>query len=305
MTTLLDGRSLNGQSHSVGNRSFSEQLPRFSTPHFLARHPTAGSFVRKEKLNFGRTLIEAIAAKYGNEESDIVKRIHEQQIISLQRSIKAPFIEFVGFDKVSNKQGKFEALEIISARGQNVSTLGAPSQLNTLFQNIQQLDLSRNLLTSWGTVFDVCRQLEQLFWLNVGENLLSFPEEPPPVFPKITVLICGHMRLSWQDIKRLSLSFPNINELRANDNNIDQLDTESGHFQNLEILDLERNPIGQWQEVMKLNSIKGLQELNIAGIELGKIDFGPGWAKTDCFRNLSKLCLSDNAINDVSTPQKS
>ncbi|ENN77099.1 hypothetical protein D910_10209 [Dendroctonus ponderosae] len=265
---------------------------------FQTGHPTAGSFVRREKLNFGRTLIEAIAAQYGNEESDIAKRIHEQQIISLQRSINAPFIEFVGFDKVSSKQGKFESLKMISARAQHVSSLGDPSQLNTLFQNIQQLDLSKNLLNSWQTVFDVCRQLDQLFWLNVNANLLTFPEEPPPVFPKITILICGYMRLTWQDIKRLSLIFPNINELRANDNNITHLDTDSRHFKNLEILDLEHNPIGQWQEVMKLNTIKGLQELNIGGIRLERIDFGTAQAKADCFPNLTKLCLSNNLIND-------
>lgn len=60
--------------------------------------------MRREKINFGKSLIEAVITKYGKEESDIAKKIHEQQIINLQKTIKAPFIEFVGFDKVSTKQ---------------------------------------------------------------------------------------------------------------------------------------------------------------------------------------------------------
>lgn len=60
--------------------------------------------MRREKINFGRSLIEAVIVRYGGQESDIMKKITERQIINLQKSIKAPFIEFVGFDKVSNKQ---------------------------------------------------------------------------------------------------------------------------------------------------------------------------------------------------------
>ena len=48
--------------------------------------------------------MDAIVTKYGGNESEIVKKIREQQVLNVQKTIKAQFIEFVGFDKVSTKQ---------------------------------------------------------------------------------------------------------------------------------------------------------------------------------------------------------
>lgn len=70
----------------------------------ICRHPTAGSFVRREKLNFGKSLVEVITEKYGKKESERERKLRQQEIDSLQKSIKAPFIEFVGFDKVQTRQ---------------------------------------------------------------------------------------------------------------------------------------------------------------------------------------------------------
>lgn len=70
----------------------------------VCRHPTSGSFVRREKLNFGKSLVEAITSKYGKKESEFEQKLRQQEIDNLQKSIKAPFIEFVGFDKVQTRQ---------------------------------------------------------------------------------------------------------------------------------------------------------------------------------------------------------
>lgn len=70
----------------------------------VRRQPTAGSFVRREKLNFGTSLVEAITSKYGKKESEVERKVRQQEIDNLQKSIKAPFIEFVGFDKVQTRQ---------------------------------------------------------------------------------------------------------------------------------------------------------------------------------------------------------
>ncbi|KAL1517512.1 hypothetical protein ABEB36_001268 [Hypothenemus hampei] len=267
--------------------------------YFQTKHATSGSFIRKEKINFGKTLIEALIGKYGKEENHTIKKIHEQQIINLQKQIKAPFIEFVGFDKVSSKQSDFQSLEIVNVRGQFVSSIDKLEQLKSLFPNIRQLDLSKNLLTSWHDILDICDQLPQLYLLNVSENMLVLPENDQRIFPNITVFICGHMNLTWQDIKILSAIFPNINELRANNNNITELSCDKKHnFHNLEILDLENNPIGSWDNIVNLKVIKSLQDLSIGGIGLDKIDFKTDSEKIDYFHNLTKLCISDNNIND-------
>ncbi|XP_030765565.1 tubulin-specific chaperone E [Sitophilus oryzae] len=267
--------------------------------YFQTKHLTSGSFVRREKINFGRSLIEAIIVRYSGQESDLMKRIHEQQLISLQKSIKAPFIEFVGFEKVSTKQSNFEALGIVSVRLQNVSFIGEPNELGRLCPNIREIDISRNLFTSWADVLNICQQLPQLYWLNISENLLELPEEINDVYPNISVFICGNMNLTWTDIKRLSKIFPNINELRANNNYITDLTTEDkNNFNNLEILDLEENPIKDWDEVRKLKTIKSLQNLSLDGTGLESINFKTKEQTLDYFLNLSKLCISNNLISD-------
>ncbi|KAF7273590.1 hypothetical protein GWI33_013698 [Rhynchophorus ferrugineus] len=247
--------------------------------YFETKHPTAGSFVRGEKINFGQSLIEAIIVRYGGQENDVMKKITERQIINLQKSIKAPFIEFVGFDKVSNRQSHFEALSVVSVRLQNVSFIGEPCELARVCPNIREIDVSKNLFSTWEDVFNICEQLPHLYWLNVSENLLEFPE-------KLT----------------LSKIFPNINELRANNNYITELSTDKkNNFNNLEILDLEDNYIKDWNEVVKLNAIASLQNLSLDGVGLRMIHFKTDSSTLEYFTNLSKLCISNNCIDNWSS----
>lgn len=108
------------------------------------------------------------------------------------------------------------------------------------------------------------------------------------------------MHLSWEDLKWLSQVFPNINELRANNNEITDLTTDtSNHFNNLEILDLEGNLIGSWEEVLKLRVIPSLQELSLDSVGLEVVNFQTEAPKVDYFHNLTKLCLSNNNIKEV------
>ncbi|XP_050301036.1 tubulin-specific chaperone E [Anthonomus grandis grandis] len=267
--------------------------------YFQTRYPTAGSFVRREKINFGKSIIEAIMTKYGNKENDIMKKIHEQQIVNFQKTIKAPFIEFVGFDKVSTKQGNFESLKIVSVDCQNVSSVGEPNELRSLIPNITSLDISTNLLTTWNDVFQICEQLDKLSSLNVSNNRLTFSEECNYTFPNIKQFICGHMELTWSDIIKLSIIFPCIIDLRANHNHITDLTIEDPKsFEHLKILDLEYNPIGSWDKILELQKITSLQDLSVGGTGIEKIDFKTDKPKFDGFMNLTKLCISENLIND-------
>lgn len=59
----------------------------------------------------------------------------------------------------------FKNLKVAFARMQNVSSVGM--DLKELCPNIRELDISKNLISNWNTVFLVCEQLEQLEWLNL------------------------------------------------------------------------------------------------------------------------------------------
>lgn len=152
----------------------------------MSRHPKSGSFLRREKVNFGQSLINAIRTRYGERDDELTAKIKEQQLLMFQQSINAPFLELVGFDKIVDKQrlvfvlvfviilnrdysvfSDFNSLEVVNVRLQNVTSIGTPYELNSFCPNIREIDISKNLLCSWQQVFDICSQLKHLFWINV------------------------------------------------------------------------------------------------------------------------------------------
>lgn len=63
-------------------------------------HPTSGSFVRREKVNTGRSCVTAIIERYGlNNEA-----MNKENLQLLKRAINASLLEMVGFEKINKKQ---------------------------------------------------------------------------------------------------------------------------------------------------------------------------------------------------------
>lgn len=51
---------------------------------------------------------------------------------------------------------------------QNVNSVNSGDlELCELCPNIYELDISKNLISSWQTVFLICQQLKNLQWLNL------------------------------------------------------------------------------------------------------------------------------------------
>lgn len=71
---------------------------------YFNRYPKSGSFVRPEKVNFGISAIEAITSRYGQRDDDLTTKIIEQQLLTIQKTMNAPFLQLVGFDKITDKQ---------------------------------------------------------------------------------------------------------------------------------------------------------------------------------------------------------
>lgn len=99
--------------------------------------------------------------------NDELAGIDKDILTSLQKEINAPFLEVVGFSKVNRKQSKFDQLKIVGLREQCISNAGEPGELKELCPNIEELDISRNLINSWQTIADICSQLDSLVRLNV------------------------------------------------------------------------------------------------------------------------------------------
>lgn len=115
-------------------------------------------------------------------------------------------------------------------------------------------------------------------------------------FPNLKVLICGSMQLNWDAVLKLSKVFTNIEELRAPHNEITCLDTNQDEFLQMKLLDLEGNNIQDWNEACKLTIISTIEHLNLENIGIRKIKFDG----CNIFRNLKKLVISENYIDNVS-----
>ncbi|KAJ8925192.1 hypothetical protein NQ315_001378 [Exocentrus adspersus] len=269
--------------------------------YFDTRHPKSGSFLKvKEGINFGQSLINAIRTRYGQRDNELAAKFVEQELLVFQQSIRAPFLECVGFDKVIGKQSDFSSLEVVNVRLQSVSSIGTPNELCGLCPNIRDIDVSKNLLSCWSDIFLMCSQLEHLFVLNVSENILFFPENCEDyVFPNITVLICGYMMLTWSDVIKLSSIFPKVKELRVPYNNITNLMVPvQHHLICLKVLDLEGNAIRHWTEVNKLSLLLTLEHLILENTKLEDIRFDATFIPSSHFPSLTKLNITANLINE-------
>ncbi|KAF5288067.1 hypothetical protein FQR65_LT12117 [Abscondita terminalis] len=261
--------------------------------YFTARGDKSASFIRPDKVHIGRSVVKAITSRYGHSE-EATQRLSEEELFSIQKSLNAPFLQLVGFEKVYDRQSKLEKLKIINLRLQNVANLEGPPLIEVC-PNLVELDVSKNLFTSWTTIFEMCTHLEHLQWLNVSENLMSFPSDYDNYkFPNLKALICSVMRINWDTVMCLGELFPNIEELRVPLNNITFLNVPDGLFSKLKLLDLEANPIGEWKEILKLTQIASLEHLNIENTGISTISFD----ETNLFRNLRKLVISRNLISD-------
>ncbi|XP_029056552.2 tubulin-specific chaperone E isoform X1 [Osmia bicornis bicornis] len=272
--------------------------------YFKARHSTSGSFIRPGKAKFGISCPEAIKMRYGLI-NDELAGIDRDILTSLQKEINAPFLEVVGFSKVNRKQSKFDQLKIVGLREQYISNTGKPGELKELCPNIEELDISRNLINSWQTIADICSQLDSLVRLNVSENYLLIEKNMKVLsnsFSMVKSLTMARMNYDWFDIQQCMCMFPSLQELSLSFNivSIIQKPLEIDNLMKICKLTLEGNLISSWDEVLKLGSLPCLEYLNLNSNKIDKIRFPSvePTAKTSAFFNLRQLHVSHNNISE-------
>ncbi|XP_076676166.1 glyoxalase 1 isoform X3 [Andrena cerasifolii] len=272
--------------------------------YFKARHPTSGSFIRPGKAKFGISCSQAIKIRYGLI-NDELAGIDRDTLMSLQKEINAPFLEVVGFSKVNRKQSKFDQLKIIWLREQCVSHAGDPGELEVLCSNLEELDISRNLINSWQIVADICCQLHSLVRLNVSENYLPTEENMEALsntFLTVKHLTMARMKYNWCSIARCMRMFPSLQELSVSFNTVSDIQKplESDNLMKIRKLMLEGNLISSWDEVLKLGSLPCLEYLNLNLNKINKVSFPSvePTAKTPAFSALRQLHLSQNHISE-------
>ncbi|XP_017879366.1 tubulin-specific chaperone E [Ceratina calcarata] len=279
--------------------------------YFKTRHPTSGSFIRPGKAKFGISCTEAIKIRYGliNDDNDLAG-MDKDTLASLQKEMNAPFVEVVGFSKVNRKQSKFDQLKIVWLREQYVSTASKlPGELEELCPNLEELDISKNLMNSWQIIADICRQLHRLIRLNVSENYLPIEENMETLkdsFSTVEHLNMAKMNYNWFDIQQCVRMFPSLREISVSFNIVSSIMLQQNplkaddNLMKICRLTLEGNLIHSWDEILKLGCLPCLEYLNLNSNKIDKIRFPTDepTAKTSVFPSLRQLHMSQNNVSE-------
>ena len=84
---------------------------------------------------------------------------------------------------------------------------GSSSELAQIAANLQELDLTDNLLSNWDILSQLGGGLPQLKCLNLTSNVLTFSDETPHLpNTALQILVLNSCKLSWSDVRACAVS---------------------------------------------------------------------------------------------------
>lgn len=282
--------------------------------YFRARSERSGSFVRAKLLSPGISVIRALELRYRTYST----KEEEDEMYVFSASNKRVTVQLLGKDKIQDKLSRFEEITAASLSYLGVSTPGDPCQIGTIVPNLKELDLTGNLLSEWKDVSTICEQLPALAALNLSNNLMSLDICGLAQLKSIHILVLNNIGINWTQIEILKHSLPAIEELHLMGNNISTIQPTSSSvvqgFDSLRLLNLEDNCIAEWNEILKLSQIRGLEQLYLNKNNLNRIyypdnnrihEFLGGYESQKesymPFKNLCCLLLGGNNIEDLAS----
>lgn len=147
-----------------------------------SNQPTAGSFVRPSRPSEPpQSFLEALRAKYASEFEQTLAQGASSAGDAARKAIEisGKVVEEVGFDKIRKQLAELQELRIVLLDGLRIagvlSSYDQPENqvkesakdIAATCPKIIELDLSRNLLSRWRDVWNICDQLKQLKRLKV------------------------------------------------------------------------------------------------------------------------------------------
>ncbi|XP_007170829.1 tubulin-specific chaperone E isoform X1 [Balaenoptera acutorostrata] len=269
------------------------------TVYFKCRHPTGGSFIRPNKVNFGVDFLTAIKNRYALE--DEPEEEGKEQIVTIGNKP----VETIGFDSVVKQQSQLSKLQEVSLRNCAVNGPGDKGGIAKACPNLRSIDLSKNLLSSWDEVVDIADQLKHLEVLNLSENKLKFPSSSPSptgTFSALKVLVLNRIGITWTEVLRCASGCPVLEKLYLESNSIVISERPTDVLQTVKLLDLSSNQLIDENQLFLIAYLPRLEQLILSDIGLSSIHFpdaGVG-CKTSMFPSLQYLVLNDNRISQWS-----
>lgn len=168
--------------------------------------------------------------------------------------------------------------------------------------DIINVDLSRNLLSTWDDVIRIADELPHLQSVNLSENKLQLPSDSlmlTGTFSTLKVLVLNQTGITWAELLRCASGWPVLEELYLQSNSITISARPTDVLQTVRLLDLSSNPAVDGNQLCLIAYLPRLEQLNISNIGLSTIHFPD--AKTGCktamFPSLQYLIVNDNRIS--------
>ncbi|XP_054415314.1 tubulin-specific chaperone E isoform X2 [Pongo abelii] len=230
------------------------------TVYFQCRHPTGGSFIRPNKVNFGTDFLTAIKNRYVLEDGPEEDR--KEQIVTIGNKP----VETIGFDSIMKQQSenklKFPSGSVLT---------GTLSALKVLVLNQTGITWAEVLRCAMG-----CPGLEELY---LESNNIFISERPTDVLQTVKLLDLSSNQLIDENQLYLIAHLPRLEQLILSDIGISSLHfpdagigCKTSLFPSLKYLVVNDNQISQWSFFNELDKLPSLRALSCLRNPLTKED---------------------------------
>ncbi|XP_072827097.1 tubulin-specific chaperone E isoform X3 [Vicugna pacos] len=223
------------------------------TVYFKCRHPTGGSFIRPNKVNFGVDFLTAIKNRYVLEGE--LEEEEEEEIVTIGNKP----VETVGFDSVVKQQSE-NKLTFPS---------GSPPPSGT-FSALKELVLNRTGIT-WAQVLCCASGWPVLEKLYLESNNIIISERPVDVLQTVKLLDLSSNQLIDENQLFLIAHLPRLEQLILSDIGISSIHfpdagigCKTSMFPSLQYLVLNDNQISHWSVISELDKLPSLHALSCA-----------------------------------------
>uniref|UniRef100_A0A8C0MJY2 Tubulin-specific chaperone E n=1 Tax=Canis lupus familiaris TaxID=9615 RepID=A0A8C0MJY2_CANLF len=220
------------------------------TVYFKCRHPTGGSFIRPNKVNFGVDFLTAVKNRYVLE--DAPEEDGKGQIIIIGNKP----VETIGFDS------------IIKQQSENKLSFPLASALTRAFPALKILALNRTGIT-WVEVLRCASGWPVLEELYLASNDLFISERPADVLQTLKLLDLSSNQSIDENQLFLIAYLPRLEQLILSDVGISSIhfpDAVAGQktlmFPSLQYLIVNDNQISQWSFINELDKLQSLHALS-------------------------------------------
>ncbi|XP_026677352.1 tubulin-specific chaperone E-like [Diaphorina citri] len=210
--------------------------------YFWTHSTTSGSFMRRDKLNFGSSFMEALHRKYVETDNELTVRENVEEV---KASINAPFLELVGFDQVHEEQ--------------NTNKLPIPNDTSGVMEQIfPQGHIHTLTLGNMGYIWaDILKLLANfpVTCLKLPSNRITTLDSVPGMFSSLEELYLQENNIvDWGEVNALG-SLPNLKYLNLASTNLRNIKlNKEGHYHE-ELLVLWDH-ISQLYYLPKLSSLR-------------------------------------------------